>query len=137
MVQFLELVADGDRVCRACDQMGWTFYIIRNRSRRDPEFRKLYHRARNEGVRRMEEEATRRAYEGVTVPKNMGTHGIVEVKEYSDSLLMFLLKAARPKRYRETKVLQDNRQINIVPYDRMIQELTSNLEGAVDAGGTD
>jgi hypothetical protein len=134
MVKFLDLVAEGGRVCRACEALEWDFHKIRNRSRRDPKFRELYFRARSVGVKVMEEEAVRRAYEGVVVPKNMGKHGIVEVREYSDTLLMFILRASRPNKYREQKVIQDNRQINVLPYDQMIQKLTNNLEGDVDHG---
>ena len=71
----------------------------------DHEFDLACREAEVEAVERLEEEARRRAYDGVT-----REHGIYYrgqkvateiITEYSDSLLMFLLKALRPEKYKE------------------------------------
>ena len=129
MKRFFDLLSDGGMVTEACKTMGWNVDRIFNRSARDKEFRVLYKRARRIGVTHLEDEAVRRAYRGVKTPKNMGKHGIVEVTEYSDSLLKFVLQASRPSKYREPKVVQDNRQMNIVPFDQMIQDLREIVDG--------
>ena len=50
----------------------------------------------------LEAEADRRAVEGVVKPLfYKGQRLPVEVREYSDVLLMFRLKALRPEQYRE------------------------------------
>jgi hypothetical protein len=49
----------------------------------------------------LEKEARRRGVEGVTKPIYQGGKLVGEVQEYSDTLLIFLLKGARPERYRE------------------------------------
>lgn len=69
--------------------------------------------ARAIAVERAESEAWRRAIEGVERPifgslgsdpntgKSLGTGQIGSQKEYSDTLMMFLLKGHRPEKYRE------------------------------------
>jgi hypothetical protein len=49
---------------------------------------------------RLEDEAVRRAYEGVERPVFQGGKQVGVVREYSDTLLIFLLKALRPEKYR-------------------------------------
>ena len=55
----------------------------------------------------MEREAYRRAVEGVDEPvygslgNNMGTGEVGTIRKYSDTLLIFLLKGARPEKFRE------------------------------------
>ena len=58
--------------------------------------------ANDQAVDRLEEEARRRAIEGVEEPVGwyQGSAGGT-VRKYSDTLLIFLLKGARPDRYRE------------------------------------
>lgn len=131
MIQFFELLSDGGMVKRTCTLLGFNRGRIQNRVRRDPEFRKYYRIARRMGIEACEEEVIRRGYRGVLVPKNMGKEGVVKVREYSDQLLMFHLKASRPKKYRETKIHNDNRHVTIMPYDAMIQD----LQRVVDQGG--
>lgn len=49
----------------------------------------------------LEEEARRRAHTGVLKPIYQGGARVGSVREYSDTLLIFLLKGARPAKYRE------------------------------------
>lgn len=49
----------------------------------------------------LESEATRRAVKGVEEPVFYQGEKCGEVQKYSDTLLIFLLKAARPEKYRE------------------------------------
>lgn len=67
---------------------------------RDPEFKAAFENARELAADRLEREAFRRAHDGCRKPiaVNGKTHW---VREYSDTLLIFLLKAARPGKYRE------------------------------------
>ncbi|MCH7474353.1 MAG: hypothetical protein IIA27_06745 [Gemmatimonadetes bacterium] len=69
---------------------------------KDPEYREAFELAKEDAADILEAEAYRRAVEGVEKPvgwykgKPGGT-----VREYSDILLIFLLKALRPEKYRE------------------------------------
>jgi hypothetical protein len=71
---------------------------------KDPEFKAAFEEAREHAADRLEQEAFRRAHDGLRKPiaVNGKTHW---VREYSDTLLIFLLKASRPHKYR------DNHQI--------------------------
>jgi hypothetical protein len=69
---------------------------------RDPEYPERFKNAENQAIDSLEKEAWRRAVEGVEEP--VGWHQGVAggtVRRYSDTLLIFLLKGARPERYRE------------------------------------
>ncbi len=70
--------------------------------RDDPEFQEALKYAREMAADILEEEAFRRAVEGVEKPAGWykGKPGGY-VREYSDVLLMFQLKALRPEKYRE------------------------------------
>ena len=67
----------------------------------DPEFKTAYEAAGEEAVQVLEDEAIRRAYEGVERPVSQGGKKVGVVQEYSDTLLIFLLKGARPNKYRD------------------------------------
>lgn len=56
-------------------------------------------------VERMENEARRRAVEGTLRPVFHGGAQVGEVREYSDTLLIFLLKAHDPK-YRDKQQIE-------------------------------
>jgi hypothetical protein len=94
----------------------------------DPEYSPAFEAARDDAAQTLEDEAVRRAYHGVFEPtvyqgefvyprieKEVVDQETGEVtklvvnaetpygmRKYSDSLLMFLLKGARPDKYRET-----------------------------------
>lgn len=71
----------------------------------DPEFAAAYAEAEIEATEVLEKEATRRAVKGVKKTKGVYYEGrqiATEVTtEYSDTLLIFLLKARAPEKYRE------------------------------------
>jgi len=73
----------------------------------DADFAAAWDTALDEAADVMEREAWRRAVEGVEKPvfgsmgQGLGSGEIGRVQEYSDTLLIFLLKGARPEVYRE------------------------------------
>ena len=68
----------------------------------DPAYREAFDVAKEDATDVLEAEAHRRAVEGIEEPVGWykGEAGGT-VRRYSDNLLMFLLKGARPERYRE------------------------------------
>ena len=58
------------------------------------------------GTKALEREAARRAYHGTLKPVYQGGVKVGEIREYSDALLMFLLRARKPKKYRENYKVQ-------------------------------
>jgi hypothetical protein len=67
----------------------------------DPEYRKAYDDAEQQAIEGLEREARRRAIEGTEEPVFHQGQIVGGVRKYSDTLLIFLLKGARPERYRE------------------------------------
>lgn len=67
----------------------------------DPDYAAAFADAENHAIDRLEQEARRRAVEGTEKPVYQGGKRVGAVREYSDTLLIFLLKGARPEKYRE------------------------------------
>lgn len=67
----------------------------------DPAFAKAWDEAKAIGLEALEDEALRRAFEGYDKP--IVHMGIITdtVKEYSDTLAIFLLKGGKPEKYRD------------------------------------
>jgi hypothetical protein len=72
----------------------------------DPEYAKRFSEVAEESIQVLESEARRRAVEGTAKPVYHCGRKCGEVREYSDTLLIFLLKAARPEVYRERQEIQ-------------------------------
>lgn len=68
----------------------------------DPEFAEAWDDALNEAMDVAEGEIYRRAVRGVVRKVFYKDQEIDQVREYSDTLLIFLAKAHRPEKYRET-----------------------------------
>ncbi|MGH8323238.1 MAG: terminase [Steroidobacteraceae bacterium] len=67
----------------------------------DPQFAAAWDEAEQSAVDVLEAEARRRAAVGVSEPVFHKGVQIASVRKYSDVLLIFLLKAHRPEKYRE------------------------------------
>ncbi|MDD5338467.1 MAG: hypothetical protein PHG35_03525 [Dehalococcoidales bacterium] len=74
-----------------------TVYLWRN----DANFDLLFDAARKQAVTVLEDEAHRRAYTGVDEPVYYKGQVCGVVRKYSDTLLIVLLKANDPEKYRE------------------------------------
>lgn len=81
---------------------------IYDRREADPAFRAAWDAARAIGTNELKAEARRRAYFGTLKPIFQGGKKVGTVIEYSDTLLMFLIKARDP-RYR------DNHRVELQP----------------------
>ena len=69
--------------------------------RHDQHFAQLFAGAQSQVVGALEDEATRRAFDGVDKPVFYQGRRCGRIREYSDTLLMFLLRGAAPEKYRE------------------------------------
>lgn len=65
----------------------------------DPDFAAAWAAAVEEGVDRLEAEAYRRAVEGVAKPVFQSGECVGHVQEYSDNLLMMMMRGRRPAVY--------------------------------------
>lgn len=75
----------------------------------DAEFAAEWDEAVEAGTDQLEQEARRRAYEGVDEPVFYQGAECGTVRKYSDTLLIFLLKGRRPEKYRERVQIDVNK----------------------------
>lgn len=73
----------------------------RNWMANDPRYAAAFEAAKDESIERMEHEARRRAVAGWEEPVYHQGQVVGTVRKFSDLLLIFMLKAARPEVYRE------------------------------------
>ncbi len=99
--QFLTLLAEGHAVVHACVHSGLARSSAYHLRETDAAFHAAWDDALDAGVEVLEQEAYRRAVQGTDRPIFQGGDLVGTVREYSDTLLIFLLKAKRPGVYRE------------------------------------
>jgi hypothetical protein len=95
--RMLEALARGMSPTSAANAAGVgrsTAYLWRQK---DPQFAQNWDEVVAEGIDRLEDEAYRRAVEGVKRPVYRGGVVVGEITKYSDKLLIFLLKRRRPE----------------------------------------
>src|SRR5690242_9434258 len=114
---FLNSLAAGNTVVHASRAAGVTRATAYAQRKRSATFARAWAEAEEAGVQVMEQEAFRRAVKGLLKPVASAGKVVAHVREYSDTLLIFLLKARRPSVYRDT--------INVELYIR---------QAALDAG---
>jgi hypothetical protein len=68
----------------------------------DPEYEAQFAEAHRQSCEELEREAHRRAVTGLLVPQFYQGKKCATIREYSDTLLIFLMKGAMPEKYRET-----------------------------------
>jgi hypothetical protein len=89
--------------CRAARISRQQAYKVRASN---PKFAAAWAEAEEGATELLEAEARRRAYTGTQKPIYQNGHKVGQVREYSDVLLIFLLKAHRPSIYRENARLE-------------------------------
>lgn len=99
--EFLDALAETASVVRACEVSGVPRRTAYDWRRDDEEFAAEWERALDIGTDALEDEATRRAFEGVDEPVHYQGVATSTIRKYSDTLLMFMLKARRPDKFKE------------------------------------
>ncbi len=67
----------------------------------DEQYALSFRQAEQTAIDAMEQEAWRRAVEGTVEPVVSAGKHVTDIRRYSDTLLIFLLKGARPGKYRD------------------------------------
>lgn len=98
---FLDGLRDGLSVTASCIDAGISRRTAYEWRDADDEFRKRWDEAVEEGTDRLEDEAQRRARDGVTEPVFYKGDIVGHVQRHSDTLMIFLLKARRPDKYKD------------------------------------
>lgn len=98
--KFLKVYAEVANVSQACRLTGIPRNTVKWWQKHDKKFLAGYELAQEEGVEQLEQEARRRALKGVEQPVYQMGHKVGTIQKYSDVLLIFLLNAANPEKYR-------------------------------------
>lgn len=122
--KFLECLAESPDVSRACSIVKVSRPAAYDKQRTDPEFAEKWAIAWKRGWDAVEEEALRRAKEGVDRPVFQGGRKVGVVREYSDGLLQFLLKGNKKSIYAERT---ENLNANLDLKDAMSEEDLNKL----------
>lgn len=99
---FLSALAESGNVKLACQAARVSRSTVYEWRGEDPEFAAAWEAALAEAVESLEAEAYRRAVKGTLKPVFQGGKLAGKVREYSDTLLIFLMKGAAPQKYRDT-----------------------------------
>lgn len=107
--KFLDSLAKTGNVSKSAKAIGVSRQAIYSLKKSDTEFSDLWDDALETGLDALEEEARRRAYQGTLKPIYQQGKKVGQVREFSDTLMIFLLKGGRPQKYRENiKVSVEN-----------------------------
>jgi hypothetical protein len=112
--RFIQALAAGSSVIAACKAACIGRRTAYDHRQRDEAFALRWADALEEGTDKLEDEAHRRALDG------------------SDSLLIFLLKARRPEKYRESVKVEHAGSIDVAP-DRLAEAREAGLDPDFEA----
>lgn len=121
---FLEALASGDTISTAAKKAGVTRRVAYNLRQRDDAFAAAWDQAYEAGGDVLEQEALRRAVHGTLKPVYQQGQQVGEIREYSDNLLIMLLKGRKPERYRD--------RVDFTSAGKSIQALGDALLAAAD-----
>lgn len=140
------------RITKAADAAGisrWAHYRLLEKS---PQYRAEFAKADLIAADSLEDEAVRRAREGVrrpvvyhgnlvTIPKDPNDPEsevitLTEV-EYSDTLLLALLKAKKPEQYRERIDAKHSGEISVKKFDGTMEELLALYRDLLKGGDSE
>lgn len=99
--KFLETLRATGNVSASARAVGLDRTAVYQHRARHRDFAKSWQDAVEEATDTLEAEARRRALEGTSKPVYQGGCHVGDVQEYSDTLMITLLKAHRPEKYRE------------------------------------
>jgi hypothetical protein len=99
---FLKAFAETGMVAAACKQAKVSRSYVYEARQADPRFAQMWEDIEEATTDEMEREAYRRGVEGVDEPVFQGKELVGHVRKFSDTLLIFMLKARKPEKYRET-----------------------------------
>jgi hypothetical protein len=98
---FLAALRDCGVVRLACELVKMPRQTVYDHRYRDEAFAKAWNEALEEALDLLEAEARRRGCDGIDKPVYHDGIKIDTIKQYSDTLLIFLLKGGRPQKYRD------------------------------------
>ena len=134
---FIKWLSRKGNVTAACDKAKISRQHAYRTRNADPDFAAAWDEALAEATERLEMEALRRARDGVLEPVFYKGDKIGSVRRYSDTLLIFLLKAHAPDKYRENSRVEHSGRIEFADAIDAEQRLASRIDSIVARLGTD
>lgn len=131
-VPFLEALSSGMSITTACKDAKVGRSTAFDHRQRDEAFALAWHQAMEAGADLLEDEARRRAAEGTIKPVYQGGKKVGEIREYSDTLLIFLLKGKRPDVYRDNVKVEHTGKVQhdlTAMSDAELEALERELDG--------
>ena len=126
--RFIEALARGGNVVQAAATVGVSHAHVYWVRKRDPAFAEQWEEALDMAMDGVESEMRRRAVDGWEEPVFYRGEQVGAVRRYSDSLLVTLLKAHRPEKYRE------NYRVEQQPSGNHLIEALERARARVEAG---
>jgi|CXWL01.1.fsa_nt_gi hypothetical protein len=105
---FLDALGRLASISRACQIARIPRRTVYNWRSQDEGFATAWEKAIELGTDALEDEAVRRAFQGVLKPVYQQGRRVGSIREFSDALLIALLKARRPKKYRDNIKIDAN-----------------------------
>lgn len=136
--RFLEaLEANGGNISAACKTARFPRRTAYEARERDPAFAKLWDEAVERGIDALEDEALRRAHNGTLKPVFYQGTKCGTVREYSDTLLIFMLKAKRPLKFRDNVAIEHSGKVDLgtLSDDELNTKIAERLAKLNGAGG--
>lgn len=99
--EFLELLASNGNVTVTCEALNLRRQTVYEARAEDAEFAAAWDAAMEQAADHLEAEARRRAVDGWDEPVFYQGEKAGLVRKFSDTLLIFLLKGARPEKFRD------------------------------------
>ena len=99
--RFLDCLIKNANVSKSCEQSGVSRRSIYEWRHLDDAFAAAWDEAVELGTDALEDEAIRRGHEGVEEPVYQGGVLVGHIRKYSDTLLIFMLKARRPEKFKD------------------------------------
>lgn len=139
--KFLEALKDTCNITRSCEAAGLCRTAVYAWRREDPGFFADWKEALEIAGDTLQDEAVRRGVEGVDRPVFQGGEQVGMVREYSDTLLVLLLKGAKPEKYRDRQEVKHDGQIDMTVTDltdeqrvQRIGEILNRVKGRAADG---
>ena len=116
--------------------------LLYEKKKQNPEFAERWDKAIERSIDLLENEARRRAFEGCDRPVFQKGVQVGVIREYSDTLLIFLMKANRPDKYhdriysRNESTIRGNITIEVVQFGAT-KEVTHDAKSQITAQRVD
>lgn len=130
-VVFIKWLSRKGNVTAACDKAKISRQHAYRTRDEDEDFAAAWDEALAEATERLEMEALRRARDGVLEPVFYQGEKVGKVRRYSDTLLIFLLKAHAPEKYRENSRVEHTGKIEFADAIDAEQRLASRIDSIV------